>query len=160
MSIESECFRWGQNGQCGEDCPAFLDGECPTPEEINPIGISPDPCGMEPILIHRGVTVEDDDFFRWAQSIVQEEESKYSADISVRQAPAGRWARWWWRLRMILGRVIPVVRPRPNMILRDCYPVAFPQVDPHGEQVEIDLVFMAGKDAEQGAIITKEGSDA
>jgi hypothetical protein len=29
------CFDIGSGGGCGVECPAFLDGECPEPQELN-----------------------------------------------------------------------------------------------------------------------------
>jgi hypothetical protein len=34
MKYMSECQRHGQNGDCGVECPLFVDGGCPEPEEV------------------------------------------------------------------------------------------------------------------------------
>lgn len=90
------------------------------------------PVVFEPITIERRVEEHDDDFYNWAMSSFAEkqEEVPCKFDIELYRPPRSFFPLLWWNIRMFIGRLVRRVRPRPDTIFHDCYPVKMePSVD-------------------------------
>jgi len=70
--------------------------------------------------------VINDDYRDWVERSIVVEPS-YAQDVAFYQAPPKWWPRLVWRVRMLLGRLWPRLRPRPNMVLKGCVPVRYEQ---------------------------------
>ncbi|MEN6368823.1 MAG: hypothetical protein ABFD77_03880 [Thermotogota bacterium] len=89
---------------------------------------------FEPITIERGVEESDNSFYEWLRSSFPRElapdTEPYKFDIELYRPPKSFFPLLWWNIRMFIGRLVRRVRPRPQMIFHDCYPVSFePAVD-------------------------------
>jgi hypothetical protein len=62
-----------------------------------------------------------DEFYSWVQEATPG--APHAQDVWLYQSPAAWWRRLWWRVRMLLGRIVSRVKPRPNMVLYGCVPV-------------------------------------